>query len=326
MNKYNFGPYCNMIEINNLDFLGYNEDQKKVLSLIKEAKKPRTKIKLCLMVAPSFVVDFDYKYFVQLMKNLGFDKVTELTFGAKIVNQNYHKFIKEHYSDYIRSGKKKDKNFQDKFIASVCPASVSLILHQHPELKKYLLPFVSPMVAMAKVVRKSFPFHTIVFLAPCGAKKVEAQGCTNNKGKKLIDACVTFSEMKQIVAKEKPSKYHCKHIFDSFNNSYTKIYPLSGGLSATLHYKGILDKKDMVACDGSKNLTKLFLKNPDKVFYDILFCKGGCIGGPGVATRTPISIRKQRVLRYKNVKNDHKTSSKQSTKDYTHSLDFSKHF
>jgi iron only hydrogenase large subunit-like protein len=315
-----------MVEIDNLDFFGYNEDQRKVLSLIKEAKKPRTKTKLCLMAAPAYVADFDYKYFVQLMKNLGFDKVTELTFGAKIVNQQYHKYIKEHYSDYVNGGKKKDKNFRDKFIASVCPASVSLIEHQHPELKKYLLPFVSPMAAMAKVVRKNYPEHTIVFLAPCGAKKVEASKFFEKSGKKLIEACVTFSEMKQIVAKENPSKHHCSPIFDSFNNSYTSIYPLSGGLSATLHYKGILDKKDMVACDGCKNLTSLFSKNPDKVFYDILFCNGGCIGGPGVASRAPISIRKQRVLRYKAHSKKHKTAKKQGTEEYTKGIDFSKHF
>ena len=132
---------------------GYGEDQQKVLSLLKGNQKT------ILMVAPSFVVDFDYKTFVPLMKGLGFDLVSELTFGAKIVNENYHKYI-------LKNEKK-----QEKFIASVCPTIVTLVKTQTPEMKKYLLPFDSPMVAMAKVLHKQNPKHKIVFLAPCNAKK-----------------------------------------------------------------------------------------------------------------------------------------------------------
>ncbi|MCX6803364.1 MAG: hypothetical protein NTY48_02210 [Candidatus Diapherotrites archaeon] len=315
-----------MVEYNTLDFFGYNEDQKKVLALLKEANKPKSKSKLCLMTAPSFVVDFDFKNFVLLMKGLGFDKVTELTFGAKIVNENYHRFIREHYTSYVSGGKKNDAIFKSVFIASVCPSVVSLVKNSFPHLKKYLLPFVSPMGAMAKIVRKNFPKHKIVFLSPCSAKKFEAREFGNYKGKPFIDAVITFAEMKQIVAKEKPTIKKGSGNFDSFYNDYTKVYPLLGGLSSTLHYKGILYKGEMASCDGAKKLAKLFSKKSDKTFFDVLFCKGGCIGGPGAASGSPLLFKKSRVVKYSHHSNKNKGNKQAGLDKYTKGLDFSKEF
>jgi len=327
MNKYLLVAYFTM-EYGAPDFFGfaYTEDQQKAVNLLREAKKKNSKTKLCLMVAPSFVVDFSYFDFVPLMKGLGFDKVTELTFGAKIVNQHYHKYIKEHFSDYAMNGKRIDKNSQNKFISSVCPATVELVKNRHPELVKYLMPFVSPMSAMAKIVKKNFPKHKIVFLAPCSAKKFEAAKLLNGKKKRIVDVAITFAELKQIIAKEKPKPKSGSRKFDSFYNDYTKVYPLSGGLSSTLHCNGILHKNDVVVKDGCIELEKLFSKTPEKVFYDVLFCKGGCIGGPGIASRAPIFMKKQRVIKYRNFAKKEKMDGRQGIDKYTKGLDFSREF
>ena len=303
----------------------YAPDQEKVLSLLAEGKKKNGK-KICLMVAPSFVVDFGYFSFAPLMKSLGFDKVTELTFGAKVVNKYYHKYIKEHFTNYIKGGKKKDKNFQSKFIASVCPSCVELIKNRHPELKKYLMPFDSPVGAMAKIVRKNFPNHKIVFLAPCFAKKVEAQKFLDKKGNRLIETTITFSEMKQILSREKTKPKKVSHKFDSFYNDYTKVYPLSGGLSATLHSKNILNKEQMVSCDGCKDLLDLFDRHSHKVFYDILFCSGGCIGGPGVKSGMPVFLKKLSMKGYVNIAKKESMEGKQGVEKYIKGIDFSKEF
>jgi len=276
----------------------YNDDQKKVLELL------RSKQKTCIMAAPSFVVDFDYKTFVPLMRGLGFDKVTELTFGAKMVNHEYHKFI----------GKNRKK--QEKFIASVCPASVELIKNKYPDLKKFLLPFDSPMVAMAKIVSKNFKGHRIVFLSPCNAKKSEA------KKSGIVDIAITFTEMKQILSVEKPKPAKVSHLFDRFYNDYTKIYPLAGGLSATLHAKDILKKEEVVECDGCVDMIKLFDSHPDKVFYDILFCKGGCIGGPNVASKDSITERKKRVLAYLKLAEKEYAGKRIGLEKYAKGIDF----
>jgi iron only hydrogenase large subunit-like protein len=282
---------------------GYNPDQLRVLSILQSQSTT------CLMVAPSFVVDFDYKTFVPLMKALGFDFLTELTFGAKVVNQQYHKYISE------------NKNKQEKFISSVCPASVALIKAKYPELKKYLLPFDSPMVAMAKIVDMNWPNQKNVFLAPCYAKKQEAKRFPH-----LIHATITFAEMKEILSKEKTLPAKVSHLFDRFYNDYTKIYPLSGGLSATLHSKDILKKEEMISGDGCKNIQNLFDKNSKKKFYDILFCDGGCIGGNGVSTRTPIFMRKYSVLSYRKLAKKESSNGKIGVDKYTKGIDFSTKF
>jgi iron only hydrogenase large subunit-like protein len=290
----------------------YSEDQLLVLRLLKESKK-RGGSKVILMSAPAFVVDFDYKDFCPLMKGLGFDKVTELTFGAKIVNTCYRKYIKEN----------KDK--QEKFIATVCPSSVELIKNRYPYLKRFLLPFDSPMVAMAKVLKKNYPKHKIVFTSPCSAKKIEAKKAFYKK-KQLIDAVITFSELKQIIAKERPKKKKVCHKFDSFYNDYTKIYPLSGGLGATLNKKGILKESEVVSTDGHKRLSRIREKNLNKTFFDVLFCDGGCIGGNGVSSKLPIVLRKKRVLDYRNLSKRESMDGNHGLNKYFRGIDFSRKF
>jgi hypothetical protein len=49
--------------------------------------------KYIIMLAPSFVVDFSYPQIIGQLKELGFDKIVELTFGAKMVNREYHKIL-----------------------------------------------------------------------------------------------------------------------------------------------------------------------------------------------------------------------------------------
>jgi iron only hydrogenase large subunit-like protein len=304
-----------MQDYTTLDFFGYNDDQKEVLSLLRQSKISKEK-KVCLMAAPSFVVDFDFHTFVPLMKSLGFDQVTELTFGARITNKEYEKYVK------------KNKKKQKKFISSVCPASVNYIKNALPEMKNYLLPFDSPMGAVSKVCKKNFPKHKIVFLSPCGAKKIEASMLVDKKGKKLIDAVLTFSEMKQIVAKEKPKiiKFNEPKSagFDCFYNDYTKIYPLAGGLCGTLHHKDILSEKEIAVCDGFSKFKEFFKKNEDKIFFDILFCKGGCIGGPGVASQLPIFIKKHKVISYSNFAKKENMNGKRGLEKYIKGIDFSK--
>jgi iron only hydrogenase large subunit-like protein len=280
----------------------YNEDQLKVLELLNHKED------VSLMVAPSFVVDFDYKKFVPLMKGLGFDYISELTFGAKTVNGEYHEFIS------------KNKSIQKKFISSTCPMCVSIIKAKNHNMSFYLLPVVSPMVAMAKILRKNFPKNKIVFLSPCTAKKTEA------RNSKIIDASITFKEMKQIISKEKTKSKKCSHLFDRFYNDYTKIYPLAGGLTKTLNKQGILSEDEVCQKDGCIDFTSFFQKNPHKIFYDVLFCDGGCIGGNGVAARTPSFMRKYSVLSYRKQAKQEKIGKRKGVEKYTKGINFSTKF
>ncbi|MDD3159661.1 MAG: [Fe-Fe] hydrogenase large subunit C-terminal domain-containing protein [Candidatus ainarchaeum sp.] len=288
-----------------VDNKNYSSSQIKVLDLLKNEKE------LCLMVAPSFVIDFNYKTFVPLMKGLGFAYVSELTFGAKIVNKNYHDYILE------------NKNKQDFFISSACPTCVNLIKAQFQNLTKYLMPFDSPVITMAKILKTNFPNSKIVFLSPCLSKKIECK----NSG--LIEETITFKEMKDLIEKEKVIPKNCSHLFDRFYNDYTKIYPTSGGLSKTMKSKNILTENEIVICDGCKNLKEILTNlenNKEKKFYDILFCNGGCIGGPEINNNTPIWFRKFSLTSYiKNSKKE-KIGNRKGLEEYTKNIDFKKKF
>ena len=76
------------------------------------------------MLAPTFAIDFKYPNIIGMLRHLGFKEVTELTFGARMVNWAYANYVKEHPG-------------QELFIASPCPAVVALVKTHYPELVKY---------------------------------------------------------------------------------------------------------------------------------------------------------------------------------------------
>ena len=240
--------------------------------------------KYVIMLAPAFVVDFSYPQIIFGLRKLGFNKVVEVTYGAKMVNREYHKIL---------------SSSKDFFISTTCPGIVEMIKNSIPKYKNNLILVDSPMIAMAKVCKKIYPTHKLVFLSPCDFKKLEA------KNSSYVDYVLDFKELKKLFL------YNNIHLsdfngkiatFDKFYNDFTKIYPLSGGLSKTAKIKNILKKSEYSCIDGVSSVSS-FLKSPPKNirFLDCTFCKGGCIGGPKINSSAPLLIKKRRVLKYLNV-------------------------
>jgi iron only hydrogenase large subunit-like protein len=237
--------------------------------------------KYVIMVAPSFVTNFSYPDIIYRLKKLGFDKVVEMTFGAKMVSREYHEKLKES---------------RKMLISTTCPGIVSTIENRYPELKGNLAKIDSPMVAMGKICRKHFPKHKIVFLSPCNFKKIEAEGT------KFVDYVIDFDELKGLFDKFKIKKkpfFKKRLIFDKFYNDYTKIYPLGGALAKTAHLRGVIHENEFESLDGVQHVMKFLGKKNEKIkFLDCLFCDGGCIGGPH--TRKDLSIKKKtkKIMNY----------------------------
>lgn len=234
--------------------------------------------KCVAMLAPSFVVDFSYPKIISQLRNIGFDKIVELTFGAKMVNREYHKIL---------------ENSNGLVISSVCPGIVETIKSRYPNYKKNLIPVDSPMIAMAKICRKIYPEHKIVFISPCNFKKIEAENSD------YVDYAVDYKELKDVLNKCKTNDKSSENTFDKFYNDYTKIYPIAGGLYKTAHLKNILKDDEAVVIDGIDKVMK-FLDNPDRKikFLDVNFCNGGCIGGPCINSKLPLMLRRKKVLDY----------------------------
>ena len=237
-------------------------------------------VKMVALVAPSFVVDFGYPSLLNRLNGLGFDKAVELTFGAKMINREYHKKLKKS---------------RELVIASPCPGIVETITNKYPQFKKNLILVDSPMIATAKICRKYYPEHKLVFISPCDFKKIEVENCS------CVDYVIDYDQLRELFKKRK-IKAKCSEnclLFDRFYNDYTKIYPLSGGLGKTAHLKGVIKEEEVLVVDGIKNVMK-FLDKPDSKikFLDVLFCEGGCIGGPHVSDRLPLEKRRKKVFRY----------------------------
>ncbi len=244
----------------------------KIESVLKSNSK-------CLaMLAPSFVTDFNYPSIIGQLKKIGFDKVVELTFGAKMINREYNKKL---------------KNTKKMLISSTCPGVVNYIKNNYPDLYNNIIRIDSPMIAMAKICRKYFPKYKIFFISPCNMKKIEA-----NEHKE-IDFIIDYKQLKDLFLKNNITENDTKYQFDKFYNDYTKIYPLSGGLYKTAHLNGILKPKDVYIVDGIKQIEKFLSKSRKKIlFLDCLFCKGGCIGGPHTNKEISIQEKKKRIKKY----------------------------
>jgi len=247
---------------------------------------------ICLL-APSFVVDFKYPDILYDLKGIGFSKIVELTYSAKLISHKYHQIIKE-------SNKKKDNK---QIICTNCPTIITLIESKYPAHKNKLSNIASPMVVMGRYLKKEFPKYKTIFVGPCLAKKQEAQ-----KNKKDIDFAITFIELNQIMNYAKEKKIYKKinkkeYIdFDKVYNDYTKIYPLSGAVAETMHSKEILSPEQVLVVDGPKNIDwaiKEIEKNKKIRFVDILFCKGGCIGGPGIISKENQQNKEDKIIKYR---------------------------
>jgi len=252
---------------------------KTILKDIK-ASKP-----LIAMLAPSFVVDFPYPDIIINLKRIGFDKVCELTFGSKMINDEYQDILKQ--------------NPNKMFISSACPAVVMLIKNKFKQYTDNLMPVVSPVISTAKIMKKQYPNHKFVFFSPCLVKREEVKAYPE-----LGITVITFKELKQLIKYTKKNKLlkkaPAKHLFDKFYVDYTKIYPLSGGMTDTMKKTNILKKSQVIVLEGSKELLDLFSKGIPKniKFLDILFCLGGCIGGSEINSTKTIKERDKMVRDY----------------------------
>ncbi|MEI6971287.1 MAG: [Fe-Fe] hydrogenase large subunit C-terminal domain-containing protein [bacterium] len=245
------------------------------------------------LVAPSFPAEFtgmDERTFVGMVRALGFAGVHEVSFGADLVARRYRELTN---ADGARPS-----------IATTCPAVVLYVEKYCPSLVGSLAPVVSPMVAMARVVRRirGGKRCRVVFLGPCIAKKVE---CVDGNIRGDVDAVLTFAEVRQMFedaglktdagAKAEPSD------FDPPRAGTGALFPLSRGLlQAAKIPEDLLDKR-IIATDGCADFVdavKAFEAGAiDTRLLELLACEG-CIMGAGMTSPQSLFRRRASVSEY----------------------------
>jgi len=220
------------------------------------------------IIAPSFPASFpdiqDYKSFVGMVRALGFDHVCEVAFGADLVARRYKQYLEE------KSGV--------GFISSDCPAIVDYIRYYHPQLVDNLIPVVSPMVAMAKVVKEMYGSDVkVVFVGPCIAKKNESFE---------VDEAITFRELHTMFDMDginagsvTPSDY------DPPKAGRGAIFPITRGLIQTVNISDDIFEGNVIVADGRADFQQAIKEfesgNIKNVNLELLCCEG-CIMGPGM--------------------------------------------
>jgi signal transduction histidine kinase/Pyruvate/2-oxoacid:ferredoxin oxidoreductase delta subunit len=255
-------------------------EQKLVDDLLANGKRTAA------LVAPSFPAEFpDMKpsKVVGLLRRMGFSHVYEVAFGADLVARRYSRLLED--------------NPGKRFIGTTCPAIVAFVEKYHPEALDALSPLVSPMVAMARVVRRIHENDVnVVFIGPCIAKKSEALS------KNLppdVDAVLTFAELRSMLkAKEIEVAGTEESDFDPPHGGLGALFPLSRGMLQAADIKEDLVNGDVVAAGGRHSFQEALKEfasgDLDARLLEVLCCDG-CIMGSGMTTKAPQFRRRSRV-------------------------------
>ena len=216
-------------------------------------------------VAPSFVSSFDLQDF-SVMKlalgRLGFADAQETSIGAREVTAQYKKLLE-------------GGTFKN-FITSCCPAVNTMIELYYPKALQYLAPVDTPMVAHAKMIRKSNPKAKVVFIGPCIAKKREA------KESGVVDGVLTFEDLAEMFADAGIvlSEIARVPMHEEGGANRAKYYPISRGIIKS--FENYIDGYEFVAVDGAEKCKEVLenIESLSGMFIEMNSCDSACVNGP----------------------------------------------
>jgi len=264
-----------------------SQDAKEVLSGIEPTLQALEEGNAVALLAPSYPAAFNGKALKvpAALRAIGFSQVWEVAVGAELVVQACQELD-------LKKG---------IHIGSACPAVVNLIEKHYPECIPYLLPFVSPAVATARLIRSLHPGkkQKMVFIGPCIAKKGEIREKTI-AGE--IHEAITYRELERIFEAKKLNWDQLdEEPFDSPSASLAYTFPISAGLLRNLNRVNDVLQDDCLVIEDQKGwkdtLELIGQKDHPIHLVDGLFCRG-CIDGPEMIGGENILIRKQAILNY----------------------------
>lgn len=237
-----------------------------------------------LCIAPSFAAEFtefeDHRVFISMLKRLGFDYVTEVSFGADLVAEEYRKIF--------------DNPKTTSIITSDCPAIVNYITHYHPDLVEFLAPIVSPAMAMAKVVKQKYGNDAkLVFASPCIAKKAESSHFDEN---------ITFTELRQLLTELKiVADNSQKADFDEPISGKGAFFPVNHGLLKSLDKSEGIGSGEVITAEGKARFIEAINEFENGILQNQhleLLCCDGCIQGPGMSSRKGKLVKRLKISEY----------------------------
>lgn len=231
----------------------------------------------------------DYRKFVEMIKQLGFTYVSEVSFGVDLVAGKYKELF---------------DNFKGKFhISANCPVVVSFIEKYYPHLITNLVPVISPMATTAKILRQRYGEDlAVVSIGPCIAAKDEA---LTYSGEAKIDSVLTFVELRELFNQCNIRESQVEFAeFDPPLGYKGSLYPISNGILQAAEISEDLLTGSVINTEGRNNMidaVKEFdsridmIKRHFNIFYD-----EGCLMGPGTSPAGEKFLRMTLVTDYAN--------------------------
>lgn len=241
-----------------------------VIDMLRESDGGK-KFKVYAAIAPSIVSQFTYAKIGQIvsgLKEIGFHSVVEVALGADMVAYKEAKELSE-------------KGF---LTSSCCPSFVKYVKTQFPDMAKNISANVSPMVEIAKIIKRTDETAKVVFIGPCISKKMEFQ---KKEIAGIVDCVLTFEELQALLDGMDIKVENLPE--DVLNNAsfYGRIFARNGGVTNAVAH--VLKEEAMdfelkpEICDGLDECKMALLKASkgvlNKNFIEGMACEGGCIGG-----------------------------------------------
>lgn len=264
------------------------QSAKQVVSAVEDVERLLAgPSRVAAIVAPSFpaeFIDLDYPAVVGTLRDLGFDSVHEVAFGAELVALEYRHLVA--------------RDTERLWIATTCPSVVGYVERYFPDLTSALAPIVSPMVATARLLRQEHgPDLRIVFVGPCIAKKRETAEMSDE-----LDEALTFVELRQMIAAHGIDSTTVKGLeFDPPHSRGGGLFPISGGMLQVAGIQEDLVTGHVMVAEGPAEFAQAIKEAEsgllDTRLLEVLFCRG-CTVGPGMSSDLPHFGRRARVSQY----------------------------
>lgn len=252
-------------------------ERSQLMNILKCLKSDQ---KVVAMIAPAIIGQFsaEPEQVFAAVKNLGFDEVAEVAYGAEITTEHEsHEFIE------------KMEEGAPFMTTSCCPAYTEAVKKHILGLEGYVSTTPTPMHYTAGHVSETFPGAVRVFVGPCVAKKREALDDPH------VDYILSIEELGALFVAKGIDVQKCEPQPATLTGKSTgRGFPVSGGVTNAV--KERVGEKMEVSGVTINGLSKKSLKELKKFekkcpgnFVEVMACEGGCIAGPNVISNPRIA-------------------------------------
>ncbi len=234
----------------------------------------------------TFIVPGQY---VAALRKLGFDSIEECAAGSEQTTVEYIKYIKENVKK------------QKYFISSACPSIYLFIQKYHPQLVKYLIPVVTPMLALGKGIKQLDPSAYTVYIGPCLSKKYETLPKADSNP---INSLITCQEIIRMFKKKRIDFESLEpEIPDRVAQSTGTSYSISGDMWPQISEILEANNYDILRVNGLDNVKQLFqsMENEtlDDCYIGLSACSESCINGPFIPKESrDLFCRRQKIRQF----------------------------